>query len=291
MSIRSRLFGQHIVLIATTGKVPTTLTLRPFPILVTLLVAGAIPIAWISTLLYRNIQLSQRNQALTDTANEVLVELDSLDSEINDLRERAGLSASEETLRDVDYLPPQGGVAIAVAPETLFDLAQAKMPSLDSALDAQVRPALEAKLAAEAEREAAFPSGKPLQGDLKVSSRFGLRHNPFGGSNYEIHEGLDFSGPVGQPIYATAEGTVETAMNGNGYGNHVIIDHGYGYETLYAHMSDLAVDAGDQVQRGDLVGYLGNTGRSSGPHLHYGIYRQGKAVNPQYYLKLSDSEG
>lgn len=291
MSIRSRLFGKHIVLITTTGKVPTTLTLRPFPILVTLLVAGAIPIGWISTLLYRNVQLSQRNQALTDTANEVLAELDSLDSEIDDLRERAGLSASEEALRDMDHLPPQGGAAIAVAPETLFDLAKAKMPSLDSALDAQVRPALEAKLAAEAEREAAFPSGKPLKGELKVSSKFGLRHNPFGGSSYEMHEGLDFSGPVGQSIYATAEGTVEIAMNGNGYGNHVIIDHGYGYKTLYAHMSDLAVEAGDQVKRGDLVGYLGNTGRSSGPHLHYGIYRQEKAVNPQYYLKLSDSEG
>lgn len=150
-----------------------------------------------------------------------------------------------------------------------------------------MKPALEATLEQEADRAAALPEGKPLAGRVEVSSEFGLRRNPFGGLSYELHEGIDFAGPVGQPILATGDGVVVTATYDRGYGNYVKINHGYGYETLYAHMAQLEVKAGDRVRRGEIVGTLGSTGRSSGPHLHYSIYRQGEAINPRRYLKLS----
>jgi murein DD-endopeptidase MepM/ murein hydrolase activator NlpD len=105
-----------------------------------------------------------------------------------------------------------------------------------------------------------------------------------------MHEGIDFVGPVGKPILATADGVVVKAEYIGGYGNHVKVDHGYNYETLYAHLSEIQVHTGDRVKRGEVVGALGNTGRSSGPHLHYGIYRNGQAVNPRYYLKLEDAK-
>ncbi|NEP63326.1 MAG: M23 family metallopeptidase, partial [Symploca sp. SIO2G7] len=113
------------------------------------------------------------------------------------------------------------------------------------------------------------------------------RRNPFGGYAYETHEGTDFVGPYGTAIFATGDGKVVRAGYHGGHGNTVTIKHGYGYETLYAHMSKLAVESGTEIKRGDIVGYLGNTGRSSGPHLHYGIYYKGDAINPRTVMKLN----
>ncbi|HEY9889505.1 MAG TPA: M23 family metallopeptidase, partial [Candidatus Obscuribacterales bacterium] len=185
---------------------------------------------------------------------------------------------------------PQGGIGRVASAEALFDLAQSRMPQIGSKLQSQVRPALESTLAEEAAQAAALPNAQPLKGSLEVSSEFGLRRNPFGGFNYELHSGIDFRGPVGTPIYATADGVVVLAQATGGYGKHVVIDHGYGYETLYAHMSEIAVQVGDRLQRGEVVGALGSTGRSSGPHLHYEVHRNGQPVNPRYYLRLTHRE-
>lgn len=286
-------FPRHYtVLIARTGQSPITLTIHPLPIFLGLALLIGAPVAWIGNLLYNNSQLVERNEELTDTANQVLTELDSLDAEIDSLKERAGMEELPEqpTSNLNSQQPPRGGPAHTVDAEVLFGAARRRLPSLESFLDMRVRPALEETLTEEAKREAAFPSGTPIADKNAVSSEFGLRPNPFGGRSYEMHEGIDFKGPIGEPIYAAANGWVKKAQGGNGYGLHVIIDHGYGYETLYAHMSELHVEAGAFVKRGDLIGALGNTGRSSGPHLHYGIYRQGQPVNPRYYLKLENPE-
>ncbi|MFQ4139323.1 M23 family metallopeptidase [Nodosilinea sp. PGN35] len=284
----------YTVLITATGKSPITLSLRPVPLLVGLGVLAGLPIAWIALLLYQNVQLAQRNQNLSETASEVLTELNAIGNEIEVLKHRAGLpdhSGDSTRLpdRDGDKIPPRGGIAQAAPAEAMFDEARRQLPSLETMLSRAVKPALEQTLEAEAEQAAAFPSGKPLAGEPSISSEFGLRPNPFGLRGYEMHEGVDFAGPVGKPILATAEGVVVRADYNGGYGNHVKIDHGYSYETLYAHLSDLEVKIGDRVQRGDVVGYLGSTGRSSGPHLHYSIYRNGQAVNPRYYLKLAET--
>jgi murein DD-endopeptidase MepM/ murein hydrolase activator NlpD len=282
----------YTVLITATGKAPVTLTLRPVTLLVGLALLAGLPLTGIGLLIYQNGQLAQRNQNLTETAAEVITDLNAIGAEIEQLKNRAGLPAAlpDEGLAPGSSveMPPRGGVAVAAPAEVLLSEAQRQLPSLETLLSRAVKPALEETLASEEEQAAAFPSGKPIAGPASVSSEFGLRPNPFGARGYEMHEGIDFAGPLGKPILATAEGVVVKAENSGGYGNHVILDHGYSYETLYAHMSNIAVKLGDRVQRGDVVGYLGNTGRSSGPHLHYSIYRNGQAVNPRYYLKLEE---
>jgi len=284
---------RYTVLITTPGQAPTTLTVRPLPILIVLLAAMAAPTAWVVNLLLHNEQLAEHNEELSKTASEVLVEIDSLDEEIETLKDRAGVEADESPLPPLSEGPtvPQGGPAASVDPLTALRLARQKVPALEETLDRAVKPALEETLAAEAQQRDAFPDGLPLGGTLSVSSEFGLRPNPFGGRSYELHNGIDFTGPIGKPVLATADGVVEKSERAGGYGLHVVIDHGFGHETLYAHLSELKVDAGDQVRRGDVIGHLGNTGRSSGPHLHYGVYRNGEPVNPRYYLKLTDREG
>jgi len=282
----------YTVLITASGKAPITLTIRPMVLIVGFLIVTGFPLVWITSLLYQNVRLAQRNQTLTETAAEVLTELRTLDAEIEALKDRAGvekIAPGGLSAEDVP-IPPQGGEAEVVAPETLFALAREEMPDLEATLDNAVKPALEETLKAEAKEKAAFPGGKPVSGKAEVSSEFGLRSNPFGGRGYEMHEGIDFKGPVGKPILATADGVVVKAEYSGGYGKHVQIDHGYNYETLYAHLSDIEVRIGDRVKRGDVLGALGNTGRSSGPHLHYSIYRNGQAVNPRYYLKLEDEK-
>ncbi|MGB3135313.1 MAG: M23 family metallopeptidase [Nodosilinea sp.] len=283
----------YTVLITATGKAPVTLRLRPLPLLVALGLLAGIPVVWVGTLLHQNLRLTQRNQELAETASEVLTELSAIDTEIEVLKDRAGLpdeQSENDGLPSDEPLPPRGGVAEAAPAETMFDQARQKLPRVEKMLSIAVKPALEQTLESEAKQAAAFPIARPIAGKADVSSEFGLRPNPFGTRGYEMHEGIDFSGPVGKPIVATAEGVVVRADYNGGYGNHVRIDHGYNYETLYAHLSKIEVEIGDRVQRGSLLGALGSTGRSSGPHLHYGIYRNGQAVNPRYYLKLEETK-
>jgi murein DD-endopeptidase MepM/ murein hydrolase activator NlpD len=135
-------------------------------------------------------------------------------------------------------------------------------------------------------REAASPRGVPIQ-SAGVSAEFGTRWNPFG-KGTDFHEGIDLVGPYGSPIYATASGRVQRARSGDRNGNYVVIDHGYGFQTLYAHLSSYVVQPRTKVERGQLLGYMGSTGRSTGPHLHYGIYKQGKAIDPYAYIYGAD---
>lgn len=129
--------------------------------------------------------------------------------------------------------------------------------------------------------------------DLKgTPSGFGYRTHPI----YKIvkmHTGMDFNAAIGTPIYATGDGIVERAdAEASGYGNHVVINHGYGYETLYGHMSKIRVVPGQEVKRGEIIGEVGNTGTSSGPHVHYEVIRNGNKINPisYYYLDLTPVE-
>ena len=135
------------------------------------------------------------------------------------------------------------------------------------------------------------PAIPPVQLDnIYLSSRFGYRSDPFSGSP-KMHNGLDFAGSKGEPVYATGNGKViEASRNFFGYGNEVIIDHGFGYKTRYAHLSEILVKEGQMVERGDQVGKLGNSGRSSGPHLHYEVMYRDRRVNPLNFFN-SDLKG
>jgi murein DD-endopeptidase MepM/ murein hydrolase activator NlpD len=118
----------------------------------------------------------------------------------------------------------------------------------------------------------------------RIASGFGYRIDPVY-KTVKFHAGLDFAAPQGTPIYATAEGVVKVAGNsGSGYGNHVVIGHGFGYETLYGHMYRIKARVGQLVKRGEVIGYVGNTGKSTGPHLHYEVHKYGRPVDPIYFF-------
>ncbi len=133
---------------------------------------------------------------------------------------------------------------------------------------------------------ACTPAIQPVSNaDLKrVASGFGYRIDPIY-KTPRFHAGLDFTAPQGTPIYATANGVVKIAGNkGNGYGNYVVINHGYGYETLYGHMYKVKAKVGDKVTRGEVIGYVGNTGKSTGPHCHYEVHKYGQRLDPVYFF-------
>ena len=141
---------------------------------------------------------------------------------------------------------------------------------------------------------ASIPAIQPVSNKnlTRMASGYGMRIDP----HYKtpaFHEGMDFTAPTGTPIYATGNGTVTRSDNGSrGYGNHVRIDHGFGYLTLYGHMSEIAVKQGQNVIRGEIIGYVGNTGKSSGPHLHYEVHKNDRPINPInfYFSDLSPEE-
>ncbi|MCT4671674.1 MAG: peptidoglycan DD-metalloendopeptidase family protein [Prolixibacteraceae bacterium] len=139
-----------------------------------------------------------------------------------------------------------------------------------------------------------IPSIQPISNkDLKrAASGWGMRVDPI----YKIpkfHYGMDFSAPIGTEIFSTGNGVVRKVIKSKvGYGLHILVDHGYGYETLYAHMSKFNVKQGQKVHRGDVIGFVGSTGKSTGPHLHYEVHKNKRAVNPQnfYFQDLTAEE-
>ncbi len=132
---------------------------------------------------------------------------------------------------------------------------------------------------------ASIPAIIPIsKGTERLISGYGMRMHPIY-KTMRMHTGVDFTAPTGTPIYATGNGVVVRAERNNyGYGRMVVIDHGYGYQTLYAHMNEIIVRRGQTVQRGEVIGKVGNTGTSTAPHLHYEIHRNSRAVNPVHYF-------
>ncbi len=139
-----------------------------------------------------------------------------------------------------------------------------------------------------AQRAISVPSRMPLEGAALTSS-FGMRTHPVLGGRRQ-HQGIDLAAPSGTPVYATADGVIGRADWYSSYGLYISINHGASMETRYAHLSRLAVAAGDNVKKGDLIGYVGSTGRSTGPHLHYEVRVEGLAVNPIPYMVESEAQ-
>lgn len=128
-----------------------------------------------------------------------------------------------------------------------------------------------------------IPAIRPLRNMYSVTSGFGRRYHPIL-KVLRAHTGVDIAAPKGTPVYATADGTVTSETPGGGYGISVVISHGYSYKTLYAHLSKRSVKPGQKVKRGQLIGYVGSTGMSSGSHLHYEVRKNNTPVNPIYYF-------
>lgn len=141
---------------------------------------------------------------------------------------------------------------------------------------------------------AAIPAIQPVRNEnlRAVASGFGYRTDPFTKAR-KFHAGMDFSAKSGTPVFASGDGIVERADNtASGYGNHIVIRHGFGYQTLYGHLSKYKVRSGQHVKRGDIIGFVGSTGRSEAPHLHYEVHKNGEVVNPLnfYYGNISAAE-
>jgi murein DD-endopeptidase MepM/ murein hydrolase activator NlpD len=238
-----------------------------------------------------NISLEQENSSYRDVTGALTAQIESLQASINDLGMRARVDPAAARAMDKLPLPikSQGGTSMEGAsemltpdvteessPERVFGMLHNVLSSLEGHLNI-VRRSVE-------KREAllnATPSIWPIHGWL--SAGFGMRPDPFTGEA-DFHPGLDISAERGTPIRATAAGTVELAAPSGDYGNLVVIDHGFGLVTRYGHMSKFAVWQGQQVKRGDVIGYVGATGRATGPHLHYEVLANGKLMNPLQLL-------
>lgn len=135
----------------------------------------------------------------------------------------------------------------------------------------------------------AVPPIRPKRYEFRISSNYGYRTDPVYHKS-AFHDGVDFATTLGNPVYVTGDGTVETVRyKFFGYGNEVIVNHGYGYRTRYAHLNSIDVRVGQKLRRGDKVGEVGNTGKSTGPHLHYEVMYMKKSVNPNEYMDINMS--
>jgi murein DD-endopeptidase MepM/ murein hydrolase activator NlpD len=236
--------------------------------------------------------LEVENGSYRAATGELTTQIQSLEGVINELGERATLDPAE--VRAMQKLPAvvkaraSGGATTTVVqaitpvpsalstPEDTFGVLRDLLHALEGRLSL-VRRDVERR----EELAAATPSIWPAHGWL--TGTFGGRSDPF---THEpgFHEGLDISTEKGQPVFATADGTVETASYTGDYGNLVIIRHGFGLSTRYGHLSKFNVKVGDAVRRGDVIGYVGATGRATGTHVHYEILANGRPINPLQIL-------
>jgi len=200
--------------------------------------------------------------------------------------EPAALAATIASMRPQTstWTPPAGGNVVSLAPIAQARDTAVRMTELRTvAEDRQdTFEQFRKSIAAAQAQDAARPSGWPAYGHL--TSRFGYRNSPWG-MGWEFHAGVDIAARRGTPIVATAEGMVVFAGWLGLFGNTVIIEHGYGYRTLYGHNDKNAVTMGERVTRGQIIAYIGTTGRSTGPHVHYEVHVHGQQVNPAPFLR------
>jgi len=239
-----------------------------------------------------NSALREENGSYRAATGALTAQIQSLESVINELGARSMLDPQQA--RAMQKLPAvikaraAGGsqtssAAVATilptaltSPEDTFGVLRDLLGGLESRL-MNVRKEVERREAL----AAATPSIWPAHG--WVTGWFGGRSDPFTGES-GFHQGLDISLEKGQPVYATADGHVDTAAYSGDYGNMVVVAHGFGLSTRYGHLSKFAVKAGEDVKRGQVVGYVGATGRATGPHLHYEILANGRLLNPLQLL-------
>jgi len=236
-----------------------------------------------------NDSLRVENQNYRAVTGELATQVESLQSAIDDLTKQAQLDPAAR--RAMDRLPASikaramGGALTAVplastrqSPENTFSVLRDLLGLLEDRLTT-VRKGLEGRQAL----AAALPSLWPLTSGW-LTSNFGSRTDPLTGESDAFHSGLDISAERGTAVHATADGTVGLASYNGNYGNCIEISHGYGIATRFGHLSGYSVRVGQRVKRGDVIGYVGATGRTTGPHLHYEILLNGQAINPLKFI-------
>jgi murein DD-endopeptidase MepM/ murein hydrolase activator NlpD len=248
-----------------------------------------------------NLTLVQENTSYREATGALTSQIESLQSAINELGIRARLDPI--SARAMEKLPAvvknraEGGTSVAGASAMITpEFNTASVSSLDQTFTMlrNVLGSLESHLTIVRrkveKRESlmnATPSIWPVHGWL--SAGYGMRADPFNGDR-DFHPGLDISADKGTPIFATAAGKVELAAPSGDYGNLVVVNHGYGLVTRYGHLSKFSVWQGRDIKRGDIIGYVGSTGRATGPHLHYEVLANGKLMNPLQLLVAKSSQ-
>ena len=216
-----------------------------------------------------NQRLRAENERQRQELNALITRVDAVEDTSRKLAEKSGVVNDEVTL------PGTGGPALPLDANSVAAL-EGKMSQLERNMHAY-----EGVL-----RERGYtPSVWPVVG--KLESGFGGRRNPFGGNSYEFHSGQDIDAAMGDPVVAGASGKVTFVGWQNGYGQLVVVDHGGGLTTRYGHLSHIDIAQGQTVERGQFIGRVGSTGRSTGPHLHYEIRINDEPVNPLQYLLTS----
>lgn len=190
-------------------------------------------------------------------------------SYVEDMSKELARSAKMEHSPETDELVGIGGPETVVALDKAADHLEREVRHISDRLHSDVL------------RLASIPRGLPVNG--YITDGFGMRRNPFNGEGREVHEGLDIAVDFGTPVAATADGLVIYAAPHAGYGNLVIVYHSNGITSRYGHLSRISVEAGQRVKRGDQVGNVGSTGRSTGPHVHYEIRENDQSVDPLRY--------
>ncbi|MDO5652725.1 MAG: M23 family metallopeptidase [Brachymonas sp.] len=257
------------------------------PLLVALAAAVTVLLLGLGWLGWSHISANQQHAASTRALQQQVVDLQNFTSaEINAKVE--ALKKSEQSVQELhNYLNARG---VHVKPATIAPAAGKPNPAAGGPLlPAAARPVPftgsfaqdTQNLLSALERT---PLGAPHVGPL--TSQFGNRANPFSGLGAEDHGGLDIKGTTGDPVKATANGKVQFAGVQGGYGNVVRINHGNGYETIFGHLSRIDVKTGATIKAGEVLGLLGSTGRSTGPHLHYEVLRNGERLNPELFLSM-----
>ncbi|MBN2200573.1 M23 family metallopeptidase [bacterium] len=241
----------------------------------------------------RERELSRKNAVLQKTFTGWENRVRRLETQVKDVQRRNHQLRTTAflSLPEVDY--GIGGSESSLKPDGLFEFSEVRPIEWDlNRITVQVR-ALEANTSeledviSKKHREIAhYPSINPVRGGW-LSSSFGKRIDPFTGK-IEEHNGIDISIKPGSEVYAVGAGTVKEAVTraipNKGYGMYIVLDHGFGYTTLYAHLSKVFVKTGQQVKRWDLIGLTGDTGKSTAPHIHYSVMLNGNARNPIHFL-------
>ncbi len=232
--------------------------------------------------------LNEQIDLLTSFTENLMLKVEQVEHLGVEVRKLVDLPPSEEDAGDhihlaaltyddpLRVLPGRGGNQVVTRTVTNITMLQEMIPQRAEEMAQLKESVLEHKM-----ELAATPSIWPTRG--RVSSEFGPRRSPFTGRQ-EFHDGIDIASSRGTPVYATADGKVTESAYRRGIGNVIIINHGYGYQTLYGHLSGFVAGNGDQVVKGQLIGYVGNTGMSTGPHLHYTVFVDGVAADPRNYL-------
>ena len=222
-------------------------------------------------------QKIQELQQMAEKNQKQLAYLSKLEDQVRSQMEKSGAQLPPKS--DASVYAGKGGASLGSASEVNVMLEQEKNISLQAKAKAEDLQKLIGAIENENYRRDATPSQWPTDGGY-ISSPFGGRPNPFSGYGRDWHPGIDIAVDYGTPVYASAAGYVEQSGWYGGYGKYVRLSHDFGYETAYGHMSRLAVEAGSFVKKGEVIGYVGSTGYSTGPHLHFEVMKYGEQVNP-----------